>query len=106
IQDAWHNQLFMMQTQRQMTAEEVRSRDAKIIQAMGPFIVFLAGDMTQICDRAFSYRLMEGAYDPLPAIVGPEVDLQLAFDGLLAKAQDALQGGQILALMQEGMLIS
>jgi hypothetical protein len=105
IQEAWHNQLFMMQTQRQMTAEEVRSRDAKILQAMGPFIVFLAADMTAICERTSTYRMMQGAYDPVPAILGPEAELQLAFDGLLAKAQEALQGGQILALIQEGMLI-
>jgi hypothetical protein len=106
IADAWHNQLFMMQTQRQMTAEEVRSRDAKIIQAMGPFIVFIAADMTTICDRTFQYRLQQGAYDPLPQILGPDTDLKLKFDGLLAKAQEALQGGQILQLLQEGMLIA
>lgn len=105
IMDAWHNQLFLMQTQRQMTAEEVRSRDAKIIQAMGPFIVFIAADMTTICERAFAYRLMQGAYDPLPTIIGPKTDLQLSFSGLLAKAQEALQGSQILQLLQEGMLI-
>lgn len=105
IQDAWHNQLFMMQTERQMTAEEVRSRDAKIIQAMGPFIVFMGSDMTTIVDRAFTHRLMYGAYDPLPTILGPAHQLQLAFDGLLAKAQEALQGGQILMLMQEAALI-
>lgn len=105
IEAAFHNTLFMMQTQRQMTAEEVRSRDAKIIQAMGPFIVFMAADLTTIVDRTFTYRLMQGAYDPIPSILGPDTDLQLAFDGLLAKAQEALQGGQILQLLQEGMLI-
>lgn len=106
IQDAWFNQLFMMQTQRQMTAEEVRSRDAKIIQAMGPFVVFLAQDMTTICDRAFQYRLAQGAYDPIPSVLGPNDELVLAFDGLLAKAQEALQGQQIIALLAEGQIFA
>lgn len=105
IKDAWFNQLFMMQNQRTMTAEEVRSRDAKIIQAMGPFVVFLGQDMTTICDRAFQYRLAQGAYDPIPSILKPTDDLALAFDGLLAKAQEALQGQQIVALLAEGQLL-
>lgn len=103
IQDAWFNSLFMMQIgNRNMTAEEVRSRDAKIIQAMGPFIVFMGHDMTSIVDRAFQFRLMQGAYDPIPAALGPQHQLKLKFDGLLAKAQEALQGQQILALLMEG----
>lgn len=106
IQEAYHNTLFMMQSNRQMTAEEVRSRDAKIIQALGPFIVFMVGDLTTIVDRTFSYRLQQGAYDPLPSIVGPDTDLKLAFDGILAKAQESLQGQQITQLMQEAMLFA
>lgn len=105
IQDAWYNQLFMMQTQRQMTAEEVRSRDAKIIQAMGPFVVYMNADMTAICDRAFQFRLFQGAYEPLPQILGPADQLKLKFDGLLAKAQEALQGQQIVQLLMEGQMI-
>lgn len=107
IQDAWFNSLFMMTVnQGRMTAEEVRSRDAKIIQAMGPFVVFMASDLTTICDRAFQYRLAQGAYDPIPAILGPNDNLTLAFDGLLAKAQEALQGQQIIGLLAEAQLIA
>lgn len=105
IQDAFHNQLFMMQTQRQMTAEEVRSRDAKIIQAMGPFLVFMTKDLASIVDRTFGYRLMQGAYDPLPAILDATTDLLLKFGGILAKAQESLQGEQIVALMMEAQVI-
>lgn len=105
IQDAYHNQLFMMQTQRQMTAEEVRSRDAKIIQALGPFIVFLGADADTIIDRTFNYRIMQGAYDPVPASLGPQDSLQLKYHGLLAQAQEALQGQQIFGLLNEAAFI-
>lgn len=106
IMDAWFNQLFMMQTQRQMTAEEVRSRDAKIIQAMGPFVVFMLMDMSGMVERAFEYRLLQGVYTPIPSILGREDELDLEFDGLLAKAQEALAGGQIVNLLAEAQLIA
>lgn len=106
IQEAWHYALFMMQTQRQMTAEEVRSRDAKLIQAMGPFLILMVGDLRTIVDRVFWSRLEAGVYDPLPRSFGPATKLKLKFKGLLAKAMEVLEGEQIVQLYQEAGMIT
>lgn len=105
IQEAWHYALFMMQTQRQMTAEEVRSRDAKLIQAMGPFLILMAKDLRTVVDRVFWSRLEAGVYDPLPAAFGPATKLKLAFKGVLARAMEVLQGEQIVQLYAEATMI-
>ena len=106
IQEAWHYSLFMMLTQRQMTAAEVHSRDAKLIQAMGPFMVLMAADLESIVERQFYSRLEAGAYDPLPAIFDQNTRMQLKFSGVLAKAQQILEGEQIVQLAAEGQLIA
>lgn len=106
IQEAWYNSLLMMQTQRQMTAEEVRSRDAKLVQAMAPFMIVLAPDAQTIIERFFYARLEAGVYDPLPSIFDKDTKMDLRFSGLLAKAQEVLEGEQIIQLMAEAQVIA
>lgn len=106
IRQAWFNDLFLMQTQRQMTAEEVRSRDAKLIQAMGPFAILFASDAKTLVERAFFTRLRAGAYDPMPAVFDANTKMKLKFSGLLAKAQQVLEGEQIVGLFAEAGLIA
>lgn len=106
IQESWYYSLFMMQTQHQMTAQEVRSRDAKLVQAMGPFLILMSADIKTIIDRMFYTRLEAGVYDPLPAVFGPDTQMELKFSGLLAKALETMEGEQIVSLLAEGQLIA
>jgi hypothetical protein len=106
IREAWHYSLMVMQSNQQMTAEEVRSRDAKMIQAMGPFIVLMAADLRTIVDRVFYARLEAGAYDPLPAVFDAETQMELKFSGILAKAQMVLESESIVGLYAEASMIA
>lgn len=106
IQEAYNYQLFMMVTQRQMTAEEVRSRDAKLVQAMSPYMVLMSKDLTTIVERMFFARMAAGAYDPLPAIFDAKTKMDLKFTGILGKAQQVLEGEQIVAFYNEAQFIA
>lgn len=106
IREAWHYSLMVMQSNQQMTAEEVRSRDAKMIQAMGPFIVLMAADLRTIVDRVFYARLEAGAYDPLPAVFDADTKMELKFSGILAKAQMVLESESIVGLYAEASMIA
>ena len=106
IQEAYNYQLFMMVTQRQMTAEEVRSRDAKLVQAMSPYMVLMSKDLTTVVERMFYARLAAGAYDPLPAIFDASTKMDLKFTGILGKAQQVLEGEQIVAFYNEAQFIA
>lgn len=106
IREAWHYSLMVMQSNQQMTAEEVRSRDAKMIQAMGPFIVLMAADLQTIVDRVFYARLEAGVYDPLPAVFSAETRMELKFSGILAKAQKVLESESIVGLYAEASMVA
>lgn len=86
VLEAFHNNLMLMIANGQMTATEVISRDEKIIQAMGPFIIPLMADLETCLDRVFHARMRAGFYDPLPRAFTAETRMQVEFHGILAKA--------------------
>jgi hypothetical protein len=106
IQEAYNYQLFMMVTQRQMTAEEVRSRDAKLVQAMSPYMVLMSKDLRTIIERIFYARMAAGVYNPMPAIFDANTKMDLKFTGILGKAQQVLEGEQIVGLYAEAQFIA
>jgi hypothetical protein len=101
ILEAWHNNLMMMVTSHQMTAQEVASRDEKIIQAMGPFIIPMFLDLKKLCERVFHSRMRAGIYDPMPAIFDADTEVQFEFVGILAKAMKKLTAGNITMFISE-----
>lgn len=103
ILQSFHNQLMLMLNSHQMTAQEVASRDEKIIQAMGPFIIPMYQSLKNICDRFFHARMRAGAYDPLPRIFDASTEVEYEFTGILAKAMKKLVSGNIVMFYQEAM---
>lgn len=103
ILESFHNQLMMMVTSHQMTAQEVASRDEKIIQAMGPFIIPMFKSLTLLCERFFHARMRKGQYDPLPAIFNADTVVQFEFTGILAKAMKKLTSSNLFAFFQESL---
>ncbi len=103
ILEAWHNQLMMMITSHQMTAQEVASRDEKIIQAMGPFIIPMFRSLTLICERFFHARMRAGIYDPLPRIFDKDTVVQFKFTSILANAMKKLTAGNLFAFYNEAL---
>lgn len=106
IREAWNYSLFMMHTQKEMTAQEVRSRDAKIVQAMGPYMIYFQSDAQSVIERMFLARLEAGVYDPIPRQIAESPSLELEFSGLLAKAQQQIEGEQIVGFYSEASLIA
>lgn len=103
ILEAWHNNLMLMIANGQMTATEVASRDEKIIQAMGPFIIPMMGDLEDILDRVFHSRMRTAAYDPLPSIFDEDTDMEVELTGILAKAHKKLTAGNITMFYGEAL---
>lgn len=103
IKDAWNNPLFMMVSNQQMTAMEVASRDEKIIQVMGPFIIPMFKSLTLICERFFHARMRAGTYDPLPEIFDADTVVNFDFIGILARAMKKLMSANIVAFYTEAM---
>ncbi len=104
ILQAWQNNLMLMIANGgQMTAHEVASRDEKIIQAMGPYIIVMFADLTTIIDRIFDARLRSGAYDPMPAIFDADTDMETEFLGILAKAHKKLAAANITMYYTEAL---
>lgn len=103
ILEAWHNNLMLMVSNGQMTALEVASRDEKIIQAMGPFIIPMFTDLKAIMDRIFHARMRAGAYDPLPRAFGPKTTAEIEFTGILAKAHKKLTATNITMFISEAL---
>ncbi|MGB1390636.1 MAG: portal protein, partial [Paracoccaceae bacterium] len=103
ILEAWHNNLMLMIANGTMTATEVASRDEKIIQAMGPFIIPMMADLTDILDRVFHSRMRASAYDPIPQIFDDTTEMQMELTGILAKAHKKLTANNITMFYGEAL---
>lgn len=103
ILEAFHNNLMLMMANGQMTATEVASRDEKIIQAMGPFIIPMMADLNTVLDRLFHSRMRASAYDPMPAIFDDDTEMQIELHGILAKAHKKLTSANITMFYSEAL---
>ena len=103
ILEAFHNNLMLMIARGNMTATEVASRDEKIIQAMGPFIIPMMSDLQTVLDRVFHSRMRAGVYDPMPAVFDENTNMSVELHGILAKAHKKLTAANITMFYGEAL---
>lgn len=103
VLEAFHNNLMLMIANGQMTATEVASRDEKIIQAMGPFIIPMMADLESVLDRVFHSRMRAAAYDPMPSIFDEDTEMSVELHGILAKAHKKLTAANITMFYSEAL---
>lgn len=101
VLEAFHNNLMLMIANGQMTATEVASRDEKIIQAMGPFIIPMMADLESIIMRMFHMRMRATAFEPMPEIFDKDTVIEVEFNGILAKAHKKLTANNVMMFYAE-----